>query len=414
VRKLLEGVAKRLKAFLAQRDDLALVVRTPDGESVAILEILGTIEDESTSLLFWKFSEPFGDAEGYAATVVESFAAKHNLVRLLQEKEGMKVWPALPAAIQGVGLPPAERLRQLIVYARSLLPTLEGALVVWVLFPAQVVDRQGYARLMRELLRHEFPFPWCHHVRFILRDDPADPVLGGALEKEPRLAWYQPDLGPQAMAKALEEEAADEMLPLEQRLQSLLLSAGMDYSHKRLPQALEKYQLLFDYYARSGNRPLAAIALNGMGEVQRAKGDKATAGACFEAAMVTATDGPEPNAAIMLTVAYNLATLRAEEKRWADSEGYWDCVQQLAAAERSVELRVSALEQRGEAQAQQGKVPQAVQSWTAAALIAHKLQKPDLGKPAVERLRAHYQKTREAGKLRELEQQLAAVGRSSA
>src|SRR5205085_8885684 len=102
--------------------------------------------------------------------------------------------------------------------------------------------------------------------RILLRDDPADPVLFKALATSPRIAWYEPDLSPPALTKALEQEVDDESLPLDDRLQSLLLTAGADYSHKRYAQALEKYRLLFDYHAAEGNHALTAVALNGTGE----------------------------------------------------------------------------------------------------------------------------------------------------
>jgi tetratricopeptide (TPR) repeat protein len=277
------------------------------------------------------------------------------------------------------------------------------------MFPGMVLDRPAYADLMREVLRHEFPFPWCHHMRILLRDDPVDPVLFKRMEKEPRIAWYTPDLSPQAMEKAMEEEAADESIPLDERCQALLQTAATDYSHKRYPQALEKYQLLFDYYAAQGNHALAALALNGMGEVHRTTGDKKIAGACFEAAMVPATEGQLPHVAVMLPVAFNLATLRAEEKRWEDAEGYWDCLQQLATAQRSPELKVQALEERGHAQYQQGKVPEALATWTATATLAEKLKKPELAKGVLERLRAHYQKVHDSARLREVDRQLSAA-----
>src|SRR5262245_10727883 len=171
MRKLIEGAAGRFRAFLAQRDDLALVVRSPGAESVALLQILETLEEEATWALFWKFPESFGDAEGYVSALAASFAARHELVRLLQAQAGVEVWPVLPAAVRDEGLPPAGRLRGLMAFARSLLPRPEGGVLVWVMFPGEVADRPAYARLMREVLRHEFPFPWCHHMRVLLRDD---------------------------------------------------------------------------------------------------------------------------------------------------------------------------------------------------------------------------------------------------
>jgi tetratricopeptide (TPR) repeat protein len=411
MRKVFERVTERLRAFLAQRDDLALVVRCTAADGMAILQLLQTLEEESTSEMFWMFPEAFTTPAAYTSAVVAAFASKHGLVRLLQEKEGTSPWPTLPASVQDENLPPEQRLRELMVFARSLLPVPEGALLVWVMFPGEVGDRPAYARLMREVLRHEFPFPWCHHMRVLLRDDPADPVLHRNLREAPRIAWYEPDLSPRAMEKAMDEEVENESLPLGDRLQALLLTAGLDYSHQRYALALEKYQLIFQYHAHAGNNLLTAVALNGMGETHRATGNKAEASACFEAAMVPATDGPSPSVPLMMNVALNLGSLRMEEKRWAEAEGYYDSVQKLATVQRETEVKIQALEQLGLAQYQQGKVPAALETWNAGATLADKLEQPALRKSILERLRDHYARSRDQVKQREVEQQLAALAR---
>ena len=93
---------------------------------------------------------------------------RSSAVRLAQAKQNLKLWPEFPPEILRQGtLSPPDRIKRLLIFSRSLLPVLDGALVVWVLFPLKITDQAGYASLMTQLWRHDYPFPWCHHIRLI-------------------------------------------------------------------------------------------------------------------------------------------------------------------------------------------------------------------------------------------------------
>jgi tetratricopeptide (TPR) repeat protein len=409
MRKLLDAVLQRLKAFVAQRDNLALVLNCHEGEGPSLLTILESLEEQSASEMFWQFPEAFVTPQEYASSIVQSFAARHELVRLQQAEAGMAVWPALPPELRNEAAPPSQRIRELMLFARSLLPTLDGALLVWVMLPLQIADQNAYATLMQQVLRHEFPFPWCHHIRCIVRGEPTDPALAESLKQIRHIDWYAPDLSPAALHAALESEAADEALPLEDRLQSVFVTANTDYAHKRYDLALDKYATLLPYYANTGNLTMAALVLNGMGEVHRAAGNAQQANACFEAAMVPASDGNQPPVAALLNVSINLATMRMDQKRYDEAENYFEGIQKLATMHRAHELKVWALEQKGQALYLQSKAPLAVATWTAAAKLAEMLEQPELAKGPLEKLRDHYAKVRDASQQRAVETQLAAL-----
>jgi hypothetical protein len=409
MRKLFEQVTDGLRAFIAQRDDVALVVESPAAQGALLTQLLESLEEAITSAMFWKFAVPFTTGTAYAGAVVDSFAARQELGRLLLEKEG-KFWPPLPDEVKDPAAPPAQRLRAAMVFARSLMPAQEGATLVWVMFPAEISDGPAYAALMDEVLGHEFPFPWCHHMRILLRDDPATGHLKRALARAPRVAWYAPDLSPPALERAVADEAADETLPMDERVQGLLMTAALDYTHKRYDQALDKYQRLFDYYAYHKDRPLMALALNGMGEVLQAMGQGAEAVTCFEAALVPASEGDPPPVPMLLNVSLNLAQVRMQVGRYEEAEGYFDIVQKLAAAMRNPELRIAVIENLGQAQYLQGKIPAALETWKAGATLAEKLDKPELRKGLLERARAHYAKAGDRAGQAEVERQLAAAG----
>ncbi|MGO9109815.1 MAG: tetratricopeptide repeat protein [Thermoguttaceae bacterium] len=407
MRKLIESATRRLRAFVSQRDDFALVVSTPEVEATSVLAICEELSETSTAEFFWIFPDPFSGPEVYASAIVKGFAAKHELVKLLQEKEGSAPWPPIPPAILDEAAPAEQRLRELMVFSRSLLPAPENCLAVWVFFPMEISDAAGYGRLMSRVVEHEFPLPWCHHLRVIMRENPAQPGLAAALKDTPRVGWYQPDFSPAALQQALDEAAADKDLPLDERLQSLLVAAGMDYSNKRYDEALEKYQLVFQHYSATKNNVLTAIALNGLGEVHVAQGQQEDGGTCLEAAVVAATEAEPPSVPVFFNAAWNLANLRVAQGRWEEAESYFDVVQKLAAVQHSPELKIAAIEQLGQTQYMQAKVPLAVETWQAGATVAEKLEKPELRRSILGRMKEHYVRAGDTVKQREIDAALA-------
>ncbi|MFO1434505.1 MAG: hypothetical protein U1F76_31230 [Candidatus Competibacteraceae bacterium] len=411
MRKLLEGVKDRLRGFISQRDDIAMVLRAAEADALPLLSMLEGIEAEGMSAFFWTFTDPFTDAASYADAVVQAFGVKHGAVRLAMEKEGMAPWPPIPVRAQAASTPPAARLQALAAFSRELLPTPNGGVVVWTFFPLQIIDAGAYARLMGQVTAHQFPFPWCHHLRFILRDDPADPALERLLETAPRIQHYAPDLSIEALDRSIEDELADETLPLPERMSSLLVSAGNDLAFERFPAALEKYGLLLQYYGSMNHYAMAAVAMQGMGQVYERMGDLVAANEAYQAALIPASQGEYPPISVFLNVILSLANLRMTQQRWDEAEGYWDAAQQLATVARDGPLKVRALEQRGVCQQRQAKLQDAVRSWRAGAVIAAQLQDARLCADSIERMRDLYAAQGDSGRERVLNNYLTDLGR---
>jgi tetratricopeptide (TPR) repeat protein len=411
MRKLLQQVSARLEAFVEQRDDVTLVLGAATTDAVPLLGILDGIEANRGSDFFWTFTEPFKGARAYASAVVDAFSAKHSAVRLAMEKEGMKPWPALPASVAADATPPATRLRDLAAFSRELFPVPNGGVAVWTYFPLEVDDPGAFARLMQEVTAHDFPFPWCHHLRFIVRDDPGARAVERALGRAPRVQRYAPDLSTDALNKSLEEEVADESLPLAERMNSLLVSAGNDLAFGRFALSLDKWALLLKYHGSMNNHPMAAIALNGMGQVYQRMGDLESAERAYQSALVPASQGDPPPIAVLRNVVLSLADLRAEQKRWEEAEGYWDAAEQLATAGRDAPGKARALEQRGLCQLQQGKRDEAERSFHAGSVIAAQIEDKELCADLLEHLYGLYSGRGPSARARELREQLTALGR---
>ncbi len=407
MQKLLKEIGDRLQAFVDQRDDVALVLGSPAAEAAPLLKILEGLEETGTSDLYWSFTDNFTDAEGYANSIVKAFATKHEVVRLAMQKEKMIPWSPIPPQILSEVGSPVQRLRDLAAFSRELLPVPNAGNNVWVYFPLEIADLAAFSGFMASVIRHEFPFPWCHHLRFIIRGEPAgeQPLLADS----PRVQRYQPDLSMDAINRSMEGEVADESLPLHERLAPLPIMAGNDFARARYPEAMEKYELLLRYHAPANNFAMAAFALNGMGEVYEKLGDLERANQSYEAALIPASHGENPAIPVFLNVVLNLGNLCVQEARWEDGEAYYDTAQQLATVARNPPAKIDSLEKRGICQQQQGKNEEAAKSWHDGAVIAAQLEDVGSCRALLSRLEQHYVAAGQTEKAQELQQQVAAL-----
>jgi hypothetical protein len=401
MRKILENITERIRSFVAQSDQVALAVGCDAASAIPMTKIIESLDDESDSEFYWVFKRDYEAPVQYASAIVSDFSAKHEAIRLLMGKEGMEPWPAIPEGVLSEETAPELRLRWLMAFSRRLLPAPDDSSVVWVFFPFNIANPPAFAALMGAVMKHELPFPWCHHIRVILHDDLTDGEFKRVVEQLPRWQWYGPDLSVEAMERSLAEEVADEKLSLDERMSALIVLAGMDYSYKRYAGALEKYHLLFRYHAGICNLPMAAVALNGIGEVYWKLGNIRQAAECFETALIPASAGKHPPIPVLLNVTLNLANLCLEQRRWSEAEGYYDATQNLAVLARNGQVKIQSLENKGCSQLMQGKHREAIETWEQGVTIAENLSEEALRRSLLNRLAQAYRETKQADKYRQ-------------
>ena len=407
MRKLLARLQHRLEAFSEQRDLFTLVLRCEDVECAHILKTLQAIDEGGSPDLYWSFAEPFTNPQDYVDAVVAQFVAQHEGVNQLLEEAGEAPWPPVPDRVRDETASPAERLRQAMIFSRTLLPSLDGHVGVWAFCPVQIEDARDYARLMQALALHRLPVPWCHHLRLIVRDMKTRPALTQLPQQVPRVQVHELDLSPEAIEQSFEEEAADEHEPLPMRMQALLVLAGMDFSHRRYDQALEKYDLLNRYYRTVENDEMTALTWNGMGEVYRGLDRDDEAQRHFELALTPAIEAESPP--VLLNVTLNLANLHLEHERWEEAASYYDSAEKLASAQLNATTKIQSLENRGYCEYRLGKPEDAVQTWNEAAEVARGVDEPELLKPVLQRLHDVFQQHHMPQQQHEVKRELAAL-----
>jgi len=394
-------MSQRLASFIEQRDKFALLIPCGEIESASIIKTLQAIDDQNSTDMFWIFTGEFIAAEAWVGLVVKDFQEKHAAIRAEQQKRGQPSWSDIPSNILGDAHPPSIRLKELILFARALLPQGSDHRLVWVMFPLHIGDGSGYLDLMDALIQIELATFCFHHTRLIIREEPGLSVVSGQRQNSVLVDQYQPDLSHEAMETSLAEEAADTELPLPERLQALLVLAGTDYSKRRYTDAMEKYTLLLEYYLATENHTLSALVLNGMGEVEHASGNPQQAVRWFESALTPAIEGKAHP--VLLNITLNLANLKLKLQDWPEAESYYDSAEKLATAHLMAEVKIQCLENRGHCQYMQAKNAEAAESWKTGAMLAGKLEEPQLQKPLLDRLRQDLGWTGEWQDIQEIE-----------
>jgi tetratricopeptide (TPR) repeat protein len=176
------------------------------------------------------------------------------------------------------------------------------------------------------------------------------------------------DMSPAALNDALVKEAADPGLAMDRRVQALMQLAGLDYAHKRYPQAIEKYGLVFDYYARHEAPAMQAIALQGVGDCLVRTGDRRGAKLRYQQGLTLAAQAQALPVLLNLTSALGEITLELGEHREAD--GFFGLAAQLAGRLLNPFAKADAQEKQGIARQRAGDVPDAVVVWRDAAKLA--------------------------------------------
>ena len=404
---LFDNIKRSVIDFIGQRNDVTLVVRCSDGHTPPIGKAFEEVEDAAVSEMFWIHVDDFTETDAYVSAVINTFASKHAAVRLAMQQRGMAPWPEFPESLFDETTPPAARLRDLMAFSRGLLPVPDGMTAVWCLFPFEIGDHAAWAELVAAVVQHEFPRPWCHHLRFIVRDDAAGTPVAIRLAGWQRVRHYSPDLSDAAIQRAMEDEADDESRPIQQRLQTLFLLANMDHANRRYDDALAKYDVLLPYYTTVRDPTMAALVLNAMGETHGALGNTELASQCFELAWEPAAAAAGPPVPVMLNVVLNLANLRVVQQRWDEAEGFFHVGQQFATLQRAPLTKVQCLETLGVCQYMQGKADVAAETWQAGAHVAGALDLHEQRRSILERLKAHYQQVQDGPRYWEVVRHLA-------
>ena len=404
MRKLFDDVKNDIAAFTEQRDDLTLVIGCKTEEIAIVLKLIESVEETSPHT-FLDFLDDFIEPSAYVDALVVKLSEQFQKASDARVKEGGAPLPPAPASLRDHRLPPDERLRQLMIHARSAMEDPE-AVLVWVMMPLKVHDPVGWAKLITTTLRHKFPRPWCHHMRVIVRDVEQRPLelSKDALQRE----RFRPvDFGPHAVEKSLEDTANDESLPLPERMTSLMVLAGIDAAHRRTADAKEKYSLLIKYHHGLGDNTQWALAMLGMGDTEARAGNAKAAKDWYLASLTPAT---KANAfPVILNASLSLGNLYFDSGLWIDAATWYHVAGQLARALLNADTLLDCYEREGLCYQRAGVHKRAWEAWHTGAELAGSIPTRERHKRLLQRLIELYTELRMHDERKKAEHDLRAV-----
>lgn len=406
MRRLFERFQKDLEGFIEQRGQGVLVLAMAGEQIAYAVKILKQIEDAGSPDVFLLFPHDFDGPAQFASLVVGRIEASYRAVleELGPQRETMPI-PPFPVHYRDEKLPAAGRLRQVLMFARFLVPPAGGGRLVFGLLPLQIKDLPGYRGLVEQLVQTPKGMPWFRGMRIIVREDSRSPMLSPTVKEEPFVKFLSTDLSTEAMVASLNEELADPETLVEQRAQALVQLAGHDYANRRYEEALVKYNELQAYYQETGDLTMLTFVLIGVGDVHSRMQKPALAKEWFERALVPAAECGSP--ILLFTLGRNLGHIYYEQKQFAQAETFFDGAQQLGLLTRDPDCKILALEWRGLSQEQQLSWDRAADSFEEAARLALEFKRDEHRQRNLGHLRKTLKQLRQQDRLARVERELA-------
>jgi tetratricopeptide (TPR) repeat protein len=369
--RLLHELRGELAAFLGDPEHGVCVLRGAREQLPFVYRLLHEFAASSADV-FLSFPHRFVSAAAYVEVIGERIAASERAAR-----------GAAPALVHGHA---ALRLKAALERARELLPRgRDTPRLVVVLCPLEIVDERAYVALTRGLIEPGSGAPpWFRRMRVFVHATAAEP---SPLPRFVRALPY--DLSSEALARSAATQAEDPSVPRPQRAQALLQAAMLDVGHRRFEPAQRRLDALYDEAQALESPVLAALALSGLGDIERIEKRGAAAIEWYERALVPASDAGAPIVLLMIT--RHLADLYFAGGRVADAEVFFDGAQQLARMIPEPETQATSLLGRGLAQQRRGAAPEV---WAASFLAAAEVARDNDRDQLVAELRPHLQASR--------------------
>ena len=399
-----EHLSASLSEFVAQPDTPCLLLMISDSDTLYPSKALAAMDRQDPHTVYLVFSQPCHDAVAYMDAVVD--LVRVQLDAVLRQAEGEETPEGLPEAVLDPREPPSERLLGLIEYLRDFAGN--DVPFVWGLLPETIGDTDGYRALVQPLMPTEGVPEWARGHHFIVRE-----VLDGSIwaqslheaEVDDALV-FRFEASHTHVSDALVVAAGNPNNTDDERMAALVQLAGLDVVHRRLPEALAKYDALQQYYGATDNPGMRALVLGGTGDALRFADKPVEALAAYRqglAISVPAEAFPET-----LNLLMAAGTVCSDLEDWAEAEGYFGLAIDVAAKLLNVVALCDSYENRGIAHSAQGHHKDAVSDWMTAKNVAKRYGYALRFESAIERLIETYRAADLPDKVRALEIEKAA------
>jgi hypothetical protein len=356
MKRKFEELRENLDEFVQQDDYPMLVVGCLSEELAYVVKFLQALDEKHPQNYIVVFPQPYEDAARYLDGVVESVRLQVEAAGPMRAEQGAPPFPPLPPTLTDARRTPAQRLRDVLDYLRSLLPNEDEHRVVVGFLPLSCKDLDSYAKLMATIMPAPTLQPWMKAVRIVAYDDRRHKklVTGMRAAKVEHVLTFDVDFSTPALTDALVRDVADPSVPVPERMSGLMQLAALDYSYKRYPDALEKYGVLYKYYETEKVPSMQALALLGTGDTLRAAGHPKLAKQRLQQGIALGME--HKVLPVLLNLFLSITGVCMELQQFDEAESYADSGAKVAAAVLNPFAYADMHELKGDAQVAQGKL----------------------------------------------------------
>jgi len=169
MRKLFEQFQQNIEEFIEQRNDLLMLIACNEYDVAMVLAVLDTVEKANTTDLFLLFVNDFTNQDAYISAIMKQLQKQHQEVCEALVKDGHAPLAPFPPSLLDITGPPISRLRETMLFARSLVPKEGAHRLIWAMCPPNIADRHAYLDLVSSFAPWKGIEPWMQGLRLIFR-----------------------------------------------------------------------------------------------------------------------------------------------------------------------------------------------------------------------------------------------------
>lgn len=363
---IIQEVVEILKNFVGHGGQSVMLIEAATDEAPLLLKCFDIVEqDELSPDIFLMHGDEFQDTRRFVETIIERQREQIEGVNEELKKRGDEKITEIPPVLFERNAPSVERLAALFRHLRLIVQPERQ--IIWVFFPLADIERKEFytdlfTPITQKIITGEFG-----NTKLIIRDTGENnlKINLNCDEQNPDVFCYRPELDFQSVIKKIEERAKDPNAPMEEKMQSLLLTAGMDVAEKRYDDALSKNEQALAFYRQKKLKQNESVVRSNMGDIYYVQGKYAEAQENYEKAILISVE--EKSQPMVLYQSINLGNSLFMQEKYDEAFIYYDSAEKLADVNKVFMQRIQALERMGETRFKQKQLDEAVGIYNKAA-----------------------------------------------
>jgi len=365
---VIQEVTDTLTGFVDNEEQRLMLIEAEADEAPLLLKSFGIVEEsEHQPDIFLTFPDDFNDTRRYVEMMIERQHEQIEVLNNEREKQEKPPLEQIPAEFFERNKPSHERLADLMLHVRKVIE-LERQ-VIWVFYPLTDVTAEEFflnlfAPVTDRVLAGGIP-----GTKIIIRDTPAQLLRWRYAEEPPneKVYSYRPQVDFKSVMAKMEERAKSPDAPVEEKVQAVMLSAGMDVAEKRYDDALDKNLRVLGHYQKTGQKQNESVVQNNIGDIYYLQSDYPAAQENYEKAITIAVK--EESQPMVMYQSINAGNALFMQQKYDGAFIYYDSSEKLADINKVLPQRIQALERMGDTRRAQGKIDEAIEIYEKAADI---------------------------------------------